>query len=197
MRTVKINFRIKRDHGSTASWKVYTTLRTPSKHQPVQIHIGYLPEITPISEHNKEKLLEKLKNKWLQHFGNKEVEINWEDAQEKFASKVENKSLSAIPKSKWKEANILCSLYFFLHHPDYNYMAQPYFSFESLKTGLSIISGYSEGTVEKYIKQLAKTGLVYRDNNGRHSITEGGKKYLENHFPEFTSRYGFKEGGKS
>jgi hypothetical protein len=95
MRIVPILFRMKRKPDLRLCVKAYMNCRVPKTRQqgegprkngPVQIHLGYLPPTNEarISDGQRKKLRDKLREHWQVLFGNADVEIDWADAETKW-----------------------------------------------------------------------------------------------------------------
>lgn len=178
MRIVKIHFRLKKSFELKRTWKVVTTLRIPTVKNPKQIHIGYMDEEIPISDKSKEKLTNKLRQKWLPIFKNTDVSIDWIAAEQSFQLKIEetNKAPKVMSKSAWVKRVILetifkCSQNDWRIHPSSLY-------------GITQQSGFSEAVVRKTLLALEKDGLIARFKKEhsrafRYELTKEAMDYLE------------------
>lgn len=195
MRNVKINFRIKHDRGIVRSWKVYTTQRIQKAKKPIQIHIGYIPESFPISDNIKNKIENKLKEKWIKHYNNEEVCINWEDANRKFKDKLDNtdkRDLQIISRTKSRnEALILYTISkSFIGNAFHKPFEEDLSSLKNFIDYISFASGFSRESVSQHAKTLLDKKFIelFEETTvGRHYYvpTDEGLKYIKENYEEF------------
>ncbi len=189
MRRIKINFRVKNDHGTFRTWKVYTSKRSPVDKKVRQIHIAYINESCPIPQRTREKITAKLQEKWLAMFGNKEVAIDWDDAEAKLTNKIElanTKNPTRKTKSTHAESTILYFLWQRETEPHRYHL--PRNNRPSLFT-ISMITGISLSKTRDILAKLALQGFTKQYNEGIY-VTSKGLRHLEDNAPELFLRKG-------
>ena len=82
-RIVRLYLRPKSKAEVYQSVKVVTNSRIPGRRNPVQLHLGYLRLGSDggIPEWKRERLREALREKWLKHFPDNDVDIDWHSAE--------------------------------------------------------------------------------------------------------------------
>lgn len=188
MQRIKINFRIKTNHGPCCTWKVYTSKRSPKTKKSIQIHIGYINDSQPIPPGIREKITKKLRAKWLNEFGHKDVEIDWLDAEEKFSRKIlfqkqKVEYVNTISKSRHKESVIL----FFLWDSELNPGKYTWnHTSNSKRTSLisiELATGLSKNSIRDTLDQLLKSGFV-KNYDEEIMMTSKGELALKQNSPE-------------
>ena len=184
MRHVKINFRVKNDHGTHRTWKVYTTQRIPGRKTPAQIHIGYINEYLPIPDHVRDKITDKLQDKWEASFYTRDVGIDWEDAEEKLQKKAD-KIKTTFPNRRSKSQLAESAILFLLMHRGKHYsiehiaanagLSEPFTKFIVAKM---IDKGYAE------LREHPGNRRPYIRLSTEFEITPLGTQYLKDNYPE-------------
>lgn len=83
-RTIRLLFREKST--SRNAFKVFTNVRVPGARRPRQIHLGYvIATRESISDGDKQKVLRRLRAKWVELFRRDDVDVDWLDAETKFS----------------------------------------------------------------------------------------------------------------
>jgi len=74
--------------GVPQSAKVVTNCRVPERRKPIQIYLGSVSLIREggIIEWQRNNMLENLRRRWLQHFKNDDVDVDWNDAERKLTT---------------------------------------------------------------------------------------------------------------
>lgn len=80
MRTVRVVLR----PDSQTSVKICTNVRLRGRRTPKQLHLGYVSLLrTDIQPGKRRKMQAHLETRWLELFGDRDVQVDWEDAERK------------------------------------------------------------------------------------------------------------------